>query len=250
MINRRKILAGIAGGSGLLLSGCDRFASSARGTKFLDMGEKLTYLVQRSLLGRNALAPEYTKADLSPIFRTNGNTMPKSPAYQALIADNFASWSLKVDGLVEKPLSLTLADLQAMPQQTQITQHNCVEGWTAIGGWTGVRLAAILHEAKLKPAARYIMFYCADDFEGTPYYESIDLVDAFHPQTMLALQLNGQPLEVKHGAPTRLRVERQLGYKQAKYVMHIAAVSSFADIGGGKGGYWEDEIDYEWYAGI
>ncbi len=250
MINRRKLLAGLAGSSGLLLSGCDRFGSSASGTKLLDMGEKLTYLVQRGLFDRNALAPEYTKADLSPIFRTNGNTMPKSPAYQALIADKFATWNLQVDGLVEKPQNLSLAALQAMPQQTQITQHNCVEGWTAIGGWTGVRLAGILDMAKLTDAAKYIVFYCADDFDGTPYYESIDLVDAFHPQTMLALQLNNQPLEVKHGAPTRLRVERQLGYKQAKYVMHIQAVDSLAKIGEGKGGYWEDEIDYEWYAGI
>lgn len=250
MINRRKILAGLAGSSGLLLSGCDRFGSSAGGTNFLDMGEKLTFLVQRALSDRNALAPEYTKADLSPIFRTNGNTMPKSPAYQALIADKFATWNLKVDGLVEKPQSLSLADLQAMPQQTQITQHNCVEGWTAIGGWTGVRLATVLQAAQLAPSAKYIVFYCADDTDGTPYYESIDLVDAFHPQTMLALQLNEQPLEVKHGAPTRLRVERQLGYKQAKYVMHIEAVASLDKIGEGKGGYWEDEIDYEWYAGI
>jgi DMSO/TMAO reductase YedYZ molybdopterin-dependent catalytic subunit len=125
-----------------------------------------------------------------------------------------------------------------------------VEGWSAIGQWTGLPLGLLLRRAGLSGNAKYIVFHCADLYDGAPYYESIDLVDAFHPQTILAHSLNGQSLSIGHGAPLRLRVERQLGYKQAKYVMRIQAVSSLADIYGGKGGYWEDHHDYQWYAGI
>ena len=156
-------------------------------------------------------------------------------------------------GLVERPLSLSLDDLRKRPAQSQITRHDCVEGWSCIGKWTGARLGPILMEAGLKPAARFIVFYCADTIDalaGTQYYESIGLADAFHPQTLLAYAMNDQLLPVPHGAPLRLRVERQLGYKQAKYVMKIAAVDSLAPINGGKGGYWEDSTGYEWYAGI
>jgi DMSO/TMAO reductase YedYZ molybdopterin-dependent catalytic subunit len=137
-----------------------------------------------------------------------------------------------------------------MPTRTQITSHNCVEGWTAIGKWHGVPLGMILKRAQLRPQARFIVFHCADDFSGENYYESIDLVDAHHPQTILAWGLNDAMLPVGNGAPLRLRVERQLGYKQAKYVMRVEAVESLAHIGKGKGGFWEDYIDYEWYAGI
>jgi len=125
-----------------------------------------------------------------------------------------------------------------------------VEGWSAIGKWTGVPLGALLARAKLKPEAQFIVFHCADDFGGTPYYESIDLVDAFHPQTILAYGMNGKELPMGHGAPLRLRVERQLGYKHAKFVMRVEAVRSFADIGKGGGGFWEDRAGYDWYAGI
>jgi DMSO/TMAO reductase YedYZ molybdopterin-dependent catalytic subunit len=156
--------------------------------------------------------------------------------------------------LVETPLELSLAELRAMPSRTQITRHDCVEGWSCIGKWTGVPLSALLETAKLKPDARYIVFYCADDLgesgdDSGKYYESIGLEDAFHPQTILAYDMSGQPLPVPHGAPLRLRVERQLGYKMAKYVMAIEAVEALADIRGGNGGFWEDR-GYEWYAGI
>jgi DMSO/TMAO reductase YedYZ molybdopterin-dependent catalytic subunit len=137
-----------------------------------------------------------------------------------------------------------------MPARTQITRHDCVEGWSAIGQWTGAPLKLLLDAAGLKQSARYIVFHCADRIGGAPYYESIDLIDAFHPQTILAWALNGQMLPVQNGAPLRLRVERQLGYKHAKYVMRAEAVASLAGIGGGKGGFWEDRSDYEWYAGI
>ena len=139
-----------------------------------------------------------------------------------------------------------------MPSRTQITRHDCVEGWSAIGKWKGVKLSALLETVRPKPEARFVMFYCADPMEqdGTsPYYESIDMDDAFHPQTILAYDLNDTMLPIPNGAPIRLRVERQLGYKHAKYVMRIELVESFDRIAGGKGGYWEDQ-GYEWWAGI
>ncbi|MGB3022714.1 MAG: molybdopterin-dependent oxidoreductase, partial [Methyloceanibacter sp.] len=146
------------------------------------------------------------------------------------------------------------AELRAMPARTQITRHDCVEGWSSIGKWTGVPLTALLEKAELKPSARYIVFYCADDLGETgsddgKYYESVGLEDAFHPQTILAYAMNGAALPIPHGAPLRLRVERQLGYKMAKYVMRIEAVDEIAPIRGGMGGFWEDR-GYEWYAGI
>jgi DMSO/TMAO reductase YedYZ molybdopterin-dependent catalytic subunit len=159
---------------------------------------------------------------------------------------------------VSRELNLTLPQLRALPQRTQITRHDCVEGWSAIGQWTGPQLALILKAAGLQGGARYIVFLCADDYGGeaskgglqsaSRYYESIDLVDAFHPQTILAHSLNNQPISTGHGAPLRLRVERQLGYKQAKYLMQIVVADSLAPFGGGKGGYWPDR-GYEWYAG-
>ena len=166
----------------------------------------------------------------------------------------FADWRLRVDGLVVNPLDLSLADLRAMPQRTQITRHDCVEGWSAIGKWQGPTLSDVLKRAGLQPAARFAVFHCADFYEraadGTgQYYESIDLIDAFHPQTILAHSLNDGSLSVGHGAPLRLRVERQLGYKQAKYVMRIELTDRLDQLGRGKGGFWPDR-GYEWYAGI
>jgi DMSO/TMAO reductase YedYZ molybdopterin-dependent catalytic subunit len=156
---------------------------------------------------------------------------------------------------VERRLSLSLADLKAMPSRTQITRHDCVEGWSCIGQWTGTPLKLVLAAARPKPEARYVMFFCADPMgdaagEGVPfYYESLDLLEATHPQTLLAYALNGRALPVENGAPVRLRAERQLGYKMAKYVQRIELVENFGEINGGKGGYWEDQ-GYNWYAGI
>jgi DMSO/TMAO reductase YedYZ molybdopterin-dependent catalytic subunit len=187
---------------------------------------------------------------MSPIFRSNGTSMPGTPEYARHLAENFANWRLVVDGLVARPLSIPLAVLRSIPHRVQITRHDCVEGWSAIGKWHGLELSRILDAAGLSTRARYIVFHCADRFGDKPFYESIDLVDAFHPQTILAWGMNGHLLPVPNGAPLRLRVERQLGYKSAKYVQRIQAVESLAGIYGGKGGYWEDNVDYEWYAGI
>lgn len=247
IISRRTALIGAGG---LLLAGCEQITRAPSVRKVLTLGEKATLSGQRLVTDRNALAPEFTRADISPKFRMNGNRMPASSEYQALMANNFADWKLEIGGKVARPFSLTLAQIKAAPQRTQITRHDCVEGWSAIGEWTGVPLALLLRQAQVSSSAQYIVFHCADDFSGNPYYESIDLIDAMHPQTILAHTMNRQPLPVGHGAPIRLRVERALGYKQAKYVMKIEAVESLAGLYGGGGGYWEDHSGYQWFAGI
>jgi DMSO/TMAO reductase YedYZ molybdopterin-dependent catalytic subunit len=247
LITRRNLIVAGAGG---LLAGCDRFGSSETGRDILFKAEAVHRSLQRVITNRNALAREFSPEDMSPRFRSNGTRNPGTPAYQALVANRFADWRLQVDGLVARPLSLSLADLRAMPQRAQITRHDCVEGWSAIGKWQGPKLSGILEAAGLRGNARYLVFHCADSLRGGAYYESIDLIDALHPQTILAWAMNDAILPVAHGAPVRLRVERQLGYKHAKYVMRIEAVESLERIGRGKGGYWEDVADYEWYAGI
>ncbi len=250
LLTRRNFLSSVAvGGSATVLAGCDALSNSPTFRQFLDSGEWLSYRVQR-FFGASALAPEYTEAEMSPDFRTNGNTRARSPEWNRHAAEGFANYRLEVGGLVETPLSLSLTEIRAMPSRTQITRHDCVEGWSAIGKWTGVPLSAVLDQARLRDNARFIVFHCADDFGGTSYYESIDLVDAFHPQTILAYDMNDGVLPIGHGAPLRLRVERHLGYKHAKFVMRVEAVEHMSDIGSGRGGYWEDRINYDWYAGI
>jgi len=235
----------------LALSACDRLSRTEWFPKVLSAGESVSRAVQEGIAPR-AMAQEFTEADLSPQFRSNGTDNPDSEAYQAMVKNGFADWALEVGGLVEQPARLTLAQLRALPSRTQITRHDCVEGWSAIGKWTGVPLSQVLARVHPKPEARFVVFRCADpmDDNGTQfYYESIDLTDAYHPQTILAYELNGKALPIPNGAPLRLRVERQLGYKHAKYLMRIELVESFSHIEGGSGGYWEDQ-GYQWYAGI
>lgn len=250
-LDRRGFLARLlAGTSAALLAGCDDVSAKPWLQNVLGKAEQLNRFVQRTLLPHQALAPEFAKADISPVFKANGSTNPLDADYRQLVTENFANWRLVVDGLVDRPLALSLAELQALPARTQITRHDCVEGWSAIAEWTGVPLAALLERAGVQADARYVLFHCADTMDdGASYYESVALDDAYHPQTILAYAMNGQPLPVAHGAPMRLRVERQLGYKMAKYVMRIELARSFAHLGEGKGGYWEDR-GYEWYAGI
>lgn len=251
---RGLITGGVLTLGGLALGGCDRLSAAPDFQGFTGSTEGLTYNAQRLLLGGQPLAREFDARYLSPEFKANGTTMPADPAYQAMIPRGFAAWRLRVEGMVARPLQLSLAQLRAMPSRSQITRHDCVEGWSAIGKWTGVPLAALLRAAGVASGARYVVFHCADDLDGSEdgsglYYESIDLFDAFHPQTILAHTMNDRPLAVAHGAPLRLRVERQLGYKHAKYVMRIEVTNSLRRFGQGKGGYWEDR-GYEWYAGI
>jgi DMSO/TMAO reductase YedYZ molybdopterin-dependent catalytic subunit len=246
VITRRGII-GI--GAGAMLAGCDRLSADPDVRGALAEADGVHRMAQR-LLGREALAREFSPAQMSPVFRSNGNVDAQDAGWRAAAARGFDGWALQVGGLVHRPLALPLVALQTMPQKSQITRHDCVEGWSAIGKWQGPRLGAILSAAGLLPAAKYVVFHCADRFGDAPYYESIDLVDAFHPQTILAWRMNDAPLSVEHGAPLRLRVERQLGYKQAKFIMRIEVRDTLAGLYGGKGGYWEDAADYHWFAGI
>lgn len=250
---RRFLRDSLAGLSTLWLTGCDRLNASMSFKKVLQSTEILTRTVQKAVLPRMAMAQEFTESEISRDFRSNGTSHPRSPAYQALADNGFRDWRLQVVGLAEHPAAFSLADLRSMPARTQITRHDCVEGWSAIGKWTGTPLKEVLSRVKPTHDARYVVFYCADQMEADEasyYYESIDMDDAYHHQTVLAYELNGQALPVKNGAPLRLRVERQLGYKHAKYVMRIEIVNRLDNIRGGRGGYWEDGYDYAWYAGI
>ncbi len=251
MTDRRSFLRmAIMGTAGLLVAGCDRISQSSWGPKVLGKAEGLNRRVQALLAPSSAMAQEFSEADISPVFRPNGTVMPTTPAYQALLANQFRDYKLQVDGLVSRPAMLSIDDLKKLDSRTQITRHDCVEGWSVIGKWQGALLSAVLDHVGVDPQARFVVFHCLDDMDAdTPYYESLDLGEARHPQTLLAWNLNDQPLPVPNGAPLRLRVGRQLGYKQAKYIGRIELVRSFADIGDGNGGYWEDQ-GYEWYAGI
>jgi DMSO/TMAO reductase YedYZ molybdopterin-dependent catalytic subunit len=241
----------LVGLSGALLAGCDALSRTQWFPKLLGAGEHLSRNTQHWATSRKSMAQEFSESDLSPFFRSNGTANPEDAAYQALAQNDFIDWRLQVDGRVERPMEFSLAQLRAMRSRTQITRHDCVEGWSAIGKWKGVPLAEVLTLVKPASDAHYVVFHCADpmDASGTKYYESIDMEDAYHPQTILAYELNDRSLPVANGAPLRVRIERQLGYKMAKYIMHIELVDSFAHLGGGKGGYWEDD-GYEWYAGI
>ena len=257
--DRRNLLRGLTlGTAGVALSGCKSLSQTQWVQDVLYSAEGLTRRVQRLFAGSHALATEYTRADIAPVFRTNGSINPPTQAYQRHVSEGFKNWRILVNGLVEHPLSLSIADLRKLPSRTQITRHDCVEGWSCIGQWTGAQLKLVLAMAKPKQNVRYVVFYCADpmedlDGDGVPdsafYYESHDLLEATHPQTLLAYELNGGPLPVANGAPVRLRAERQLGYKQAKYIQRIELVESYAHIAGGRGGYWEDQ-GYNWYGGI
>jgi DMSO/TMAO reductase YedYZ molybdopterin-dependent catalytic subunit len=256
---RRGLLAkGGALVSTFALAGCDKVISSDAAQSAFKHVEALTRGTQETILGGQQLAPEFTEADISKVFYANGSTNPDSPEYLALVKSEFKDYRLAVKGLVETPLSLSLQDLRdAYGARTQITRHDCVEGWSCIGKWTGAPLGLVLDKAKVKPQAKYVLFRCYDTMddgssmsgEATHFYGTIDLQAAYHPQTILAYEMNGKPLEVQYGAPLRLRVERQLGYKMNKYIRQIELIESFDDIGGGKGGYWEDN-GYQWYAGI
>ncbi|MET0249414.1 MAG: molybdopterin-dependent oxidoreductase [Sphingobium sp.] len=247
ILNRRALILG----AGMTLAGCDRLAGLAPVRETLFTAENFHKWAQRGLMRPDALAREFRPDQISPVFRANGTRNPDTPAYRAWWRGSFADWRLAVGGEVARPLSLSLSQLRSMPHREQITRHDCVEGWSAIGKWRGVPLGLVLKAAGMRDRARYLIFHCADTMgTGRPYYESIDLEDAFHPQTVLAFALNDQPLGVANGAPLRLRVERQLGYKHAKYLTGIEAVESLEGIGRGKGGYWEDYAGYDWYAGI
>ncbi len=206
--------------------------------------------LNHGFIGTHGLAREYADRDVDRIFRVNGLPTPSDARYIDLLKRDFRNYALVVDGAVDQKQMLSLDSLAALPQVTQTTRHDCVEGWSAIGKWSGVRLSDVLAKASPRSDARYVVFHCMDtDDQGQPYYESLDLHQAMHPQALLAMRLNDVALDADHGAPVRLRVPTQLGYKSAKWVSRIEVVGSYANIYAGGGGYWEDQ-GYEWYAGI
>ena len=253
MITRRNLLLG---GAAAGLSGCtllDGLTGDSALRAVMQQAEHLTMATQRLLMG-DRLAPEFTQGDIRQGQHPNGSTAVDSAGYRDLQAGGFAGYRLEVGGLVERPLSIPYRDLTALPARSQITRHDCVEGWSCIAKWTGVPLSLILDQARPLLNGRYVVFHCLDAIERSLagevlYYESIDMVDARHPQTILAWAMNDRPLPMANGAPLRLRVERQLGYKMAKFIQRIEVVDGFAGLGAGRGSYWADR-GYEWYAGI
>jgi DMSO/TMAO reductase YedYZ molybdopterin-dependent catalytic subunit len=243
----------VAASVGAALAGC---SSIAKTTNQLNENPalrsvlKLPDKLDHALIGTRGSAKLYGEGDITRDFPTNGLDTPSDPAYAALRKDDFAAYRLPIGGLVERPQNFTLRQLRAMSSLSQITRHDCVEGWSVVGKFGGVPLGAFLAQARPTHDARYAIFYSFDrDQNGQQFYGSLDLVQAAHPQTMLQLDLNDRPLDADHGAPVRLRVPTQLAYKSTKWVQRIELASSFAHVFGGQGGYWEDN-GYEWYAGI
>ncbi|MEH6422323.1 molybdopterin-dependent oxidoreductase [Pseudomonas sp. CGJS7] len=252
-VDRRAFVRGLLFlAAGSVLAGYDRISRSQWGPQVLNGAEALTSRVQRLLSPQTSMAEEFAETQVSKTFPSNGTSLPSCPGYRALLAKDFADYRLRVDGLVKRPADLSIAELRAIDEREQITRHDCVQGWSAIGKWQGTSLAAVLDHVLVDlDRARFAVFHCFDEMKpGLLYYESLDLEEARHPQTLLAYALNGAPLPVANGAPLRLRVERQLGYKHAKYLSRIELVHSLADIHGGHGGYYEDTEGREWYAGI
>jgi DMSO/TMAO reductase YedYZ molybdopterin-dependent catalytic subunit len=243
---RRAIITGLASVGGLILARYPKNLPPTYGN-LLRMSDNLTYAAHRALLPGQSLVKEYSHGDITS-FPATGTTDPgvnKKSAlgdrYRQLQSEAFADWRLSVEGRVATPRTFSLAELKQLPSRTQITRHTCEEGWTAIGQWTGVPLSLVLDTAGILPAARFVVFYSYDD-----WVDSIDLLDALHPQTILAYGMNGRDLPISHGAPARLRVERQLGYKSMKYLQRIVVTDEFED--GGKEGNIEN--GWAWYTGI
>ena len=245
---RRALLVGLGAAGGLLVPAqLKKLRLPPTYGHILRMGDNLTYAAHRTLLPSQRLAREFSYKDISS-FPAIGTTNPGAPDkptrsedYARLQKGGFADWRLSVTGVVTSPGSFSLADLKALPSRTQITRHTCEEGWSAIAEWTGVQLGRVLEAAGIRPEARWVNFY---SFDG--WIDSIDLLDALHPQTLLAYGMNGSNLSVPHGAPVRLRVETQMGYKSMKFLERIVVMDKFDD--GGKQGNIQN--GWAWYAGI
>src|SRR4051794_874057 len=243
---RRAIITGLASVGGLAFARYPKDLPPTYGN-LLRMGDTMTYAAHRALLPGEALVKEYTRADISSFPATGtvdpggSDKFPLSGAYRQAHARAFAGWGLSVEGRVARPRTFSLADLKQLPLRTQITRHTCEEGWTAIAQWTGVPLSLVLDAVGILPTARFVVSYAYDELA-----DSIDLLDALHPQTILAYGMNGRDLPIQHGAPVRLRVERQMGYKSMKYLQRIVVTDEFED-GGPKGNI---QTGWAWYAGI
>lgn len=251
LTRRNLILAGAAAAGGLVIPWWwkRRMPPELPPTygHLLRMGDNFTYATHRLLLPQHALARVYHPDEITPIPAVfiSDPRKPEHPmsnkAYRRMEANGFANWRLSVEGEVEKPRKYSLADLKKMTSQTQITKHTCEEGWSAIAKWTGVQLRHFLDDAGVKDGARFVTFHCYDK-----YVDSIDMIDATHPQTLLAYGMNDRDLTLPHGAPVRLRLETQMGYKSMKYLTRIVVTRELQD-GGEKGNI---QNGWSWYAGI
>ena len=206
-------------------------------------GETLTYAAQRILTSGHSMAREFTRGEISKVAQVSGDP-PKRDIYRHLSATGFNNWRLSIDGLVARPASFSLADLRKLAPRSQITEHTCEEGWSFVAEWTGVPLSELMSLVGILPQARYVAFFPFDES-----WDSLDLADVWHPQTLIAYAMNGQPLPAEHGAPARLKVPRQLGYKSVKYLTRITVTDTLKDIGSGRGSSSPD-YGYSWYAGI
>jgi len=207
------------------------------------VGETLTYAAQRILMSRHSLAREFNRSEISKVAPVNGKP-PETESYRRLLAGGFQDWRLTIDGLVARPSSFSLADLKRFPSGSQITHQACEEGWSFIAEWIGVPLSYVLNFVGVSAQARYVVYFSFDEF-----WDSIDMPDAWHPQTFLAYGMNGQDMPTGHGAPVRMKVARQLGYKSVKYLSHITVTDTMKNIGDGQGSP-APAAGYAWYAGI
>lgn len=186
----------------------------------------------------------YSRQEISPYFWVNGHP-PEDAEWRRLAQTHFAGWHLEIHGLVEQPMRLSLNELKLLPRQEQITEHVCIQGWSGIAEWSGVPLSEIMNRCQPLANARHIIFHSYQtDEEGNEYYSSLTLAEAEDAQTILAYEMNGQPLSIEHGAPVRLRVETKLGFKMTKWLRSIEFVSSYRHLGLGQGGYREDRQFY------
>lgn len=207
------------------------------------VGETLTYATQRLLMSHHSLAREFSRSEISKVVPVSGEP-PKTEPFERLLAGGFADWRLTVDGMVARPSSFSLEEIKRFPSRSQITHQACEEGWSFIAEWTGVPLSYVLNLVGISPQAKFVVFFPFDES-----WDSLDLPDAFHPQTFLTYGLNGKDLPTRHGAPIRLRVARQLGYKSVKYLSRITVTDTLKNIGKGLGSA-SPEGGYSWFAGI
>jgi DMSO/TMAO reductase YedYZ molybdopterin-dependent catalytic subunit len=201
------------------------------------------------LFGKVISRQERSKSEITPFFRINGYP-PDTEEYKELVETNYADWKLEVHGLVEKPGLFSLEELKKMPKKEQITEHSCIQGWTGIAQWGGVPMIEIIKQCKPLVQARYVVFRSYQIDKNGEFYEVISLELANHPQTILAYEMNYKLLPIVYGAPLRLRIETQLGYKMVKWLYSIEFVSGYHNIGKGQGGHREDNMYYDITAGI
>ncbi len=255
---RLALVVWLAGLAGIVAIHVATTVCSHRRPRFVQNAtQSITDPLRTLLFGHGISAQRYSAADISPYFWVNGRP-PVEETYLAMVRDEFADYNLHVSGLVQRQLHLTLADLRAMPKQTQITKHCCIQGWSGVAKWGGVSLRHIVDLCRPLPSARYIVFYALDNkstsealAQGPGYfYGTIRVELANDPQTMLAYEMNGESLPVLHGAPLRLRVETQLGFTMVKYIRAIEFVEDYKSIGKGQGGWREDYQYFSQEAGI